>query len=111
MSKKILKIFLIIFIIDGYLTQLEINENNLRSLMHSSIFNNSTLYSTSLKLHSKLLQTVYSESFSKNYYYTTLYIGPNKIKQTYVIDTASSIMSSPCQPPNPKPNKKKNYFY
>lgn len=111
MSKKIFKIFLIIFIIDGYLTQLEINENNLRSLMHSSIFNNSTLYSTSLKLHSKLLQTVYSESFSKNYYYTTLYIGPNKIKQTYVIDTASSIMSSPCSECKDCGPQKKNYFY
>ena len=51
-----------------------------------------------LKFHSKLLQTVYSDSFSKNYYYTTLYIGSHRARQTFVIDTGSSIMSSPCSP-------------
>ena len=51
-----------------------------------------------LKLHSKLLQTVYSDSYSKNFYYTTLYLGDNKSRQTFLIDTGSSVMSSPCSP-------------
>ena len=34
-----------------------------------------------MKFHSKILQTVYSDSFSKNYYYTTLYVGDKKVKQ------------------------------
>ena len=69
------------------------------------------LYTKSLKLHSKLLHTVYSDSFSKNYYYTTLYIGQDRIKQTYVIDTGSAIMSSPCAPcPECGPNKT-HYFF
>ena len=42
-----------------------------------------------LKLHSKILQTVYSDSFSKNFYYTTLYLGDQKVRQTYIIDTGS----------------------
>ena len=69
-----------------------------RSLIPNPLFNSSNKNVAALKIHSKLLQTVYSDSFSKNYYYTTLYVGDNKVKQTYVIDTASSIMSSPCSP-------------
>ena len=108
------RLFLIIFLANGYLTQLNKPENHLRYLKPkplSPLLNSSTQYSTSLKLHSKLLQTVYSESFSKNYYYTTLYIGPNRIKQTYVIDTGSSIMSSPCAECKDCGPQKRNYFY
>ena len=90
------KIVLIVIITNGFFSQLKNAENHLRSLKPTPLLNTSNEYATSLKIHSKLLQTVYSESYSKNYYYTTLYIGPNKIKQTYVIDTGSSIMSSPC---------------
>ena len=64
-----------------------------------------------LKLHSKLLQTVYSDSFSKNFYYTTLYLGDQKVRQTYIIDTGSSIMSSPCSPcPNCGQHKRPYYY-
>ena len=69
-----------------------------RHFFSNPLFNSSTKNAASLKFHSKLLQTVYSDSFSKNFYYTTLYVGDNKVKQTYVIDTGSSIMSSPCSP-------------
>jgi hypothetical protein len=44
----------------------------------------------------KLLQTLYTDSISNNYYYTTLYIGDKKAKQTYLIDTGTAVMSSPC---------------
>ena len=97
-----------------YLAQIEINrinsENHLRSLKPTPLLNSSTTYATSLKLHTKLLQTVYSESYSKNYYYTTLYVGPDKVKQTYVLDTGSSIMSSPCSPCKNCGPHKRNYF-
>ena len=111
MNKTLLKILLSIFLLNEYLAQeklKEINsENNLRSLIPTIFLNASSI---DLKLHTKLLQTVYSESFSKNYYYTTLYIGPNKIKQTYILDTGSSIMSSPCAPCDKCGPHKNNYY-
>ena len=74
-------------------------------------YNSTTKFSSSLKIHSKLLQTVYSDSFSKNYYYTTLYVGDKKVKQTYILDTGSAIMSSPCAPCEECGSHKNNYFY
>ena len=89
----------------------EINiENNLRSLKPTPILDSKTKNADSLKLHSKLLQTLYSDSFSNNYYYTTLYIGPNKKKQTYIIDTTSAIFSSPCASCSECGKHKKNYY-
>ena len=115
MIKSITKLFLFSIIFNIYFTQLEseeiISENHLRYLKPSPILNSSHQYAFSLKLHSKLLQTVYSESFSKNYYYTTLYVGQNRIKQTYVIDTGSSIMSSPCSPCEDCSQNKRNYYH
>ena len=82
-----------------------------RSLVPNPFLNASTINSKKLKLHSKILQTVYSDSFSKNFYYTTLYLGDQKVRQTYIIDTGSSIMSSPCSPcPNCGPHKRPYYF-
>ena len=69
-----------------------------RLLVPNPLLNATTKNSKKLKLHSKILQTVYSDSFSKNFYYTTLYLGDQKVRQTYIIDTGSSIMSSPCAP-------------
>ena len=74
-------------------------------------FNATTKYASTLKFHSKLLQTVYSDSFSKNYYYTTLYVGDKKVKQTYLLDTGSAIMSSPCSPCTECGSHKNSYFY
>ena len=74
-------------------------------------FNISSRFSSSLKFHSKLLQTVYSDSFSKNYFYTTLYVGDQKVKQTYLLDTGSAVMSSPCSPCDDCSSHKNNYFY
>lgn len=85
-------------------------ENNLRSLKPTAILDSKTKNADSLKLHSKLLQTLYSDSYSNNYYYTTLYIGPNKIKQTYLIDTTNAIFSSPCGSCSDCGKHKKNYY-
>ena len=115
MVKLITKLFLFTIMINAYFTQLEpeeiISGNHLRSLRPTAILNSSSQYASSLKLHSKILQTVYSESFSKNYYYTTLYVGQDKKKQTYVIDTGSSIMSSPCSPCPDCGQHKRNYYH
>ena len=90
----------------------EINyQINLRKLESKHFSNSSSKNSSAFKLQSKLLQTVYSDSFSKNYYYTTLYIGPLHKKQTYVIDTGSSIISSPCKPCPFCGSNKKNYYF
>ena len=82
-----------------------------RSLKSHPFLNVSSQDMGKLKLHSKLLQTVYSDSFSKNFYYTTLYLGDQKVRQTYIIDTGSSIMSSPCSPcPNCGQHKRPYYY-
>lgn len=84
-------------------------ENDLRSLKPTRILESKNKKEDS-KIHSKLLQTLYSDSYSNNYYYTTLYIGPNKIKQRYLIDTTSAILSSPCGKCEECGKQKKNYY-
>ena len=82
-----------------------------RSLAPNPFLNATTKNWQKLKLHSKILQTVYSDSFSKNFYYTTLYIGDQKVRQTYIIDTGASIMSSPCSPCPNCGSHKRPYYY
>ena len=43
------------------------------------------------------LEKVFGNSNQLNYYYTTLFLGPKKIPQTYIIDTGSTITTSPCK--------------
>jgi len=109
MSGKIIISFLLILSIKLYLSQ-NLFDNH-RSLIPHPLYNTSGKHIKTLKIHSKLLQTVYSDSFSKNYYYTSLYIGHNKVRQTYILDTGSSIMSSPCSPcPDCGVNKNPYYY-
>ena len=49
-----------------------------------------------LEKEDTFLENVYGDSSDLNYYYATLYLGPKKIPQTYIIDTGSSITTSPC---------------
>ena len=99
MSRIFINILLLTLAFSNILTQShEKNKTMKNPLLPNPILNTKTKGTASLKLHSKLLQTVYSDSFSKNFYYTTLYVGDNKVRQTYVIDTGSSIMASPCSP-------------
>jgi len=111
--KMIFAFDLLFYIIHIYLAQVNEDispQNNLRILKPTPLLNSKTKNAENLKLHSKLLQTLYSDSFSNNYYYTTLYIGPNKKKQTYIIDTTSKIMSSPCDECKTCGKKKTNYY-
>ena len=116
MSKIFLKVFISFFIINACFAQLNDRiknideENHLRSLKPTPLLDSKTKDSDTLKLHSKLFQTLYTDSYSNNYYYTTLYIGPNKIKQTYIIDTSSAVMSSPCDTCKDCGKHKKNYY-
>lgn len=41
---------------------------------------------------------VYGSAFGLNYYYANLYLGNDMKKQTYILDTGSTITTSPCQP-------------
>ena len=42
------------------------------------------------------LEYAHGDSYDLNYYYATLYLGPKKIPQTYIIDTGSPTTTSPC---------------
>ena len=41
---------------------------------------------------------VYGSAFGLNYYYANLYLGEEMKKQTYILDTGSTITTSPCKP-------------
>ena len=59
----------------------------------------------------KILQTLYSDSPSNNYYYAVLYMGRNFTRQTYLIDTEIDVLSSPCHRCYFCGGNKTNYFY
>ena len=42
------------------------------------------------------LEKAYGDSYDLNYYYTTLYFGPKKMPQTFILDTGSPTTTSPC---------------
>ena len=42
------------------------------------------------------LQQAYGDSYDLNYYYTTLYFGPKKMPQTFILDTGSPTTTAPC---------------
>ena len=107
MSK--LKWNLILFLISLSLAQINLDQN-LRSLKPQNDKVPVKKESSSNKAQNKLLQTLFTDSPSNNYYYTTLYIGDKKIKQTYLIDTGSNIFSSPCAPCDNCGKQKNNYF-
>jgi len=45
---------------------------------------------------SYFLEQAYGNSYDLYYYYTTLYFGPNKTPQTFILDTGSPTTTSPC---------------
>ena len=112
MTQNFYHLLLLTFFINNLLCQNNKEQKkNILSLNGNPLLNITTKIAESLKLHSKLLQTVYSDSYSKNYYYTTLYVGHNKVRQTYIIDTGNSIMASPCSPyPECGPHKNPIYY-
>ena len=110
MSKNIIILIFLLLVNQCYISSTIIKIKYPQIYKPRTTFNSTTKYSSTLKFHSKLLQTVYSDSFSKNYYYTTLYVGDKKVKQTFLLDTSSSLMTSPCSPCSECGNHN-NYFY
>ena len=111
MSKRIEIFFLFFLLINLYISQNYDSNEQMKKLrflepvssnnISKTIPNENTNKNTNTDIpknnfHIKLSQSVFSDETSKNYYFTTLYIGENKKKQTYLIDTSSGIMSSTC---------------
>ena len=48
------------------------------------------------KEEDSFLENVYGDSYFLNYYYVTLYLGPKKMHQTFILGTGSKLTSSPC---------------
>ena len=49
-----------------------------------------------LSSDNSFLHYINGDSHYLNYYYTPLYLGQNKAPQVYILDTGSSITTSPC---------------
>ena len=81
MAQKVLHLLFLLVLFTNIFSQ-KSNKKH-RSLVPHPLINSTTKNIAALKIHNKLLQTVYSDSFSKNYYYTTLYVGHNRVRQTY----------------------------
>jgi hypothetical protein len=113
MSKGI-QIFLFSLLINIYISEIyDSNEQilKLRNLQQSTSKNISIPVAQNKIPNIKLGQTVHSTENPQNYYFTTLYIGDNKIKQRYLIDTSSDLMSSTCYPEIGLNPQKNNYIY
>ena len=84
----LLFIFLLIKSILSEIYQLKTIPTKIKTLrrMHRALDNNKEDF----------LEEVYGDSFNLNYYYATLYLGPKKIPQTYILDTGSPTTTSPC---------------
>jgi len=54
---------------------------------------------------------ILGNSSDLNYYYTYLYLGNSKQRQSYIIDTGSSITTSPCKPYCNRCGKHENNYY
>ena len=55
--------------------------------------------------------TIYGSSSELNYYYANLYLGNPPKKQAYIVDTGSSVTTSPCQPYCKNCGKHLNSYY
>ena len=113
MPKQFQFFFFLSLLINLYISQIYDRDDEmakLRSLENNPLYNISSKDAEALKFHFQLSQTVYSDPLSKHYF-TTIYIGENRIKQTYLIDTASDIMSSKCSSQSGLDNQKQNYIF
>jgi len=97
MSKFLLKIYIFSIIFQTYLFQSYNSTNNLTfpniTFNISNTSNNNTIKRNQ---STSMIQSIYTDSVSNNYYYTILYIGRNLKRQSYLIDTDIDTLSSPC---------------
>ena len=101
--KKYFHIIIILILIISIISSSK-KSNERRRLSVNSSSNSNTKNSQNLQFNSNLIQNVFNTNFSKNLFYTTLYIGSNHIPQNFIIDTSSSLVSFPYG------KKYKNYF-
>ena len=102
-----LNIYCIVLIISFYLSQ--IDKSNLEIALRS-LKPKSSNKKNSDSQQFKLLQTLYTDSPSNNYYYTILYLTDKQVKQTYIIDTGIETMTSLCAPCEYCGKQKTNYY-
>ena len=97
MSKFLLKLYIFLIIFQLYLFQSYNITNNITISNITINISNSTNNNTIKRYQStNMIQSIYTDSVSNNYYYTILYIGRNLIRQAYLIDTDIDTLSSPC---------------
>ena len=97
MSKFLLKLYIFLIIFQLYLFQSYNITNNITIPNITINISNSTNNNTIKRYQStSMIQSIYTDSVSNNYYYTILYIGRNLIRQAYLIDTDIDTLSSPC---------------
>ena len=110
MSNFLLKLYIFLIIFQVYLLQSYNTSNNIN---FSHIINISNYNNTIKKNRStSMIQSLYTDYPSNNYYYTILFIGSYLIKQTYLIDTDIDTLSSPCMYCfYCNRNKTNHYFY
>ena len=95
MSNFLLKLYIILIIFQSYLFQSYNSTNNITIPdITISISNDTNI--TIKKSTTSMIQSIYTDSASNNYYYTILYIGRYLIRQSYLIDTDIDTLSSPC---------------
>ena len=88
-----LTIFYELFLICFIYIKCTIQDLQIIKLPYLSINNNSE---NSFLRKLSFPSNIYGSAFGLNYYYTNLFLGENMEKQTYIIDTGSSITTSPC---------------
>ena len=93
--KKIIQIQIYIFFFCIYYIKSIMQNIKIKKLPYLTINkNNSDLPLRKLSIPSN----VYGSAFGLNYYYANLYLGNDMKKQTYILDTGSTITTAPCQP-------------
>ena len=93
MSKNLLNLCIFFLIFQRYIFQIY-NTSNITNISFQQDLNKSENISRR-KEKPMIIQTIYSDSISNNYYYTILYLSKYLIKQTYLIDTEIDVLSSP----------------
>ena len=100
-------IFYEIFLLSLIYIKCSLKDLQIIKLPYLSINNNTeNLYLRKLSLPSD----IYGSAFGLNYYYTNLYLGENMEKQTYILDTGSSVTTSPCSKCTKCGKHLNNYF-
>ena len=98
-TKSLIYLITLTFLIPIHTSQFTYSLHKAKAIQYSSLRN---LISDT---------TLYGSSSDLNYYYANLYLGNPPKKQAYIVDTGSSITTSPCQPFCKSCGKHLNSYY